>query len=69
LYTPLKWQCHKGHEFEATPYLILKAGHWCPVCESEAWDYPERAKHNPFFAQVWMPLHDEDEDVYVKKEF
>lgn len=69
LYTPLKWQCHKGHEFEATPYLILKAGHWCPVCESKAWDYSERAKHNPFFAQVWTPLHNEDEDVHVKKDF
>ncbi|MEA1884327.1 MAG: NAD-dependent epimerase/dehydratase family protein [Thermotogota bacterium] len=69
LYTPLKWQCHKGHVFEATPYLILKAGHWCPVCESKAWDYSERAKHNPFFAQVWKPLHDEVENIFVKKDF
>lgn len=69
LYTPLKWQCHKGHEFCATPYLILKAGHWCPKCENEAWDYPERAKHNPFFAQVWSPLHTGDEAFFVKKDF
>jgi len=69
LYTALKWQCHKGHRFKASPYLILKAGHWCPVCENEAWDYPDRAKHNPFFAQVWTPLHEESEDVFVKKDF
>ena len=69
MYLPLRWQCHKGHEFEASPYLILKAGHWCPVCEAESWNYPEMAKHNPFFAQVWNPLHDGDEDIYVKKVF
>ena len=69
MYTPLKWRCHRGHEFEATPYLILKAGHWCPVCETESWNYTEKAKHSPFFAQVWDPLHDEDEGVCVKKEF
>jgi hypothetical protein len=26
LYAPLKWKCHLGHEFYATPNLILKAG-------------------------------------------
>jgi len=67
LYTPLKWQCHNNHQFEATPYLILKAGHWCPECEKESWNHAEWAKHNPFFAQVWSPLHDDKNAVYVKK--
>ena len=25
-------------------------------------DYDTEAKINPFFAQVWYPLHDKDED-------
>jgi len=29
--TKLKWQCSKGHVWEATPGNI-KAGDWCPVC-------------------------------------
>jgi hypothetical protein len=29
--TKLKWECHKGHIWEATPSDI-KQGHWCPVC-------------------------------------
>lgn len=67
LYTPLKWQCHEGHGFEATPYLILKAGHWCPNCEKKAWNYAEGARHNPFFAQVWIPIHGDKNAVYVEK--
>jgi len=27
----LKWQCEKGHIWEATPYNI-KSGKWCPYC-------------------------------------
>ena len=26
----LKFQCAFGHEFEASPRLILEGGHWCP---------------------------------------
>jgi len=62
LYEPLRWKCHDSHEFEATPFLILKGGHWCPKCAGEAWNYNEMAKHNPFFAQVWDPIHDEEEN-------
>jgi len=29
--TKLRWQCSKGHEWEATPSSI-KTGAWCPVC-------------------------------------
>jgi hypothetical protein len=69
LYAPLKWKCHIGHEFDATPNLILKAGHWCPECERTAWDYGEYAKHNPFFAQVWTPLHGNQHAIRVVKEY
>lgn len=67
LYTPLEWQCHNHHKFTATPYLILKAGHWCDECQKPAWDYATFAKQNPFFAQVWTPLHADQDSVYVKK--
>lgn len=33
--TKIKWQCEKGHIWEAVPYSI-KAGHWCPVCSNRA---------------------------------
>lgn len=57
----LQWQCGFGHDFEASPRLILEGGHWCPECERASWNYHEVAKRSPFFAQVWYPLHDENE--------
>lgn len=65
----LNFQCHCNHHFSASPRLILEAGHWCDECERESWNFNEQAKHSPFFAQVWNPLHDEDElaRCYVKE--
>jgi nucleoside-diphosphate-sugar epimerase len=57
----LNFRCAFGHAFEASPRLVLEGGHWCPQCERESWNYAARAKVDPFFAQVWTPLHDEDE--------
>lgn len=63
LYTPLKWRCHDGHVFEATPYTILKAGHWCDSCSSlTSWNYDNIAPHVPFYAQVWYDSHSQDEN-------
>jgi len=59
--TKLQWTCAFGHAFEASPRLILEGGHWCPECERKSWNYHEIAKVNPFFAQVWYPLHAIDE--------
>ncbi len=65
LYTPLEWECQFGHKFSASPALILLGGHWCPDCLPSPWNYNEIAKGNPFFAQVWYPLHDKNEtDFY-----
>ena len=50
----LEWKCHFNHKFKASPNLILKGGHWCPVCAAPPWDYSKIAKHNPFFKQVWQ---------------
>lgn len=57
----LRFRCAFGHEFEASPRLVLEGGHWCPECERKSWNYGQRAKVDPFFAQVWNPLHEPDE--------
>lgn len=61
MYEKLRWACAVGHEFEGSPYLVLKAGHWCPDCLPPPWNYGEEARRNPFFAQVWYPNHDREE--------
>lgn len=71
--TQLEWQCAEGHKFMASPRLILLGGHWCPDCfpypypdepkeKQRPWQWDKEAKRNPFFAQLWSPLHDADED-------
>lgn len=60
-YTPIKWKCADGHEFEMSVNLVLKGGHWCPECLPMPWNYDKEAKKNPFFAQVWYAHHKEDE--------
>ena len=59
--TKLSFRCAFGHSFDASPRLVLEGGHWCPECERKSWNYGERAKVDPFFAQVWNPLHEADE--------
>jgi nucleoside-diphosphate-sugar epimerase len=62
----LKWQCWRGHSFELTPNSVLQGGHWCPDCGPllAGWDYDEEARHNPFFAQVWYPNHEQSESNF-----
>ena len=62
-YTKLEWQCHDGHVFKASPYTVLRGGHWCPeCCQPTPWDFDRLAKHNPFFAQVWYDSHRKNEN-------
>jgi hypothetical protein len=53
-----------GHEFEARPYTVLKAGHWCPDCQPPPWDWGQEARRNPFFAQVWYTNHGPEESNF-----
>jgi len=53
--SPLRWRCHEGHEFPASLNLILKGGHWCPVCMADTDSYSKLASQSPFFQQVWEP--------------
>lgn len=64
LFTPLVWKSARGNTFEMTPNLVLLGGHWCPEELPWPWDYDTEAKINPFFAQVWYPLHDKKEHNY-----
>jgi hypothetical protein len=32
--TPLRWQCARGHEWEAVPGSVRGRGSWCPTCAS-----------------------------------
>lgn len=62
LFSPLKWRCSEGHTFMASPYTILKAGHWCIDCLSdEKWKFDLLSTKNPFYAQVWYDSHDKSE--------
>ena len=61
----LSFRCAFGHEFTASPRLVLEGGHWCDRCERESWNYYERAKRDPFFNQVWAPLHPEGETPFA----
>ena len=62
--TPLTWECHQGHVFQAKPVTVLRGGHWCPVCCSpdKKWDFDRLAKHIPYIAQVWYDTHAKDEN-------
>lgn len=63
-YKKIVWRCADGHEFKATPFTVLKGGHWCPkCCQPTPWDFDRQAKKNPFIAQVWYDSHDKDENL------
>lgn len=67
---PLDFVCAFGHRFSMTPRCVLEGGFWCPVCDAKSWNYGVRARYDPFFAQVWNPLHSPDElREYPKKGF
>ena len=57
----LKFICVFGHSFNASPRLVPEGGHWCPECAQKSWNYGRSAQADPFFAQVWTPLHGPDE--------
>jgi nucleoside-diphosphate-sugar epimerase len=60
----LKWKCGFGHEFEATPRLIL-AGHWCNECMPPPWNWDAIAGVDPAIADVYYYNHDKNESQKV----
>lgn len=67
-YTPIRWRSARGNEFMMSANLVLRGGHWCPQELPWPWDYDREAQLNPFFAQVWYPLHDREEHNFYGKE-
>lgn len=70
LHTALKWKCHQGHEFSSTPFAILKAGFWCPLCcealpPETPWAFDQLSAHIPFYAQIWYDTHSKSEEHNV----
>ena len=68
MYTPVKWRSARGNEFEMSPNLVLRGGHWCPEELPWPWDYDKEAEINPFFAQVWYPLHEKGQNHFYGPE-
>lgn len=63
MYAKLEWETQDGERFIATPYTVLRAGHWYnPVYYSNVWDFDRLAKKDRVFASVWYDSHDADED-------
>ena len=73
------WQDANGNTFKAGRRLILLGGHWSPFDmpypyasepkeKQVPWHWDRVAKKNPFFAQLWAPLHDADEDNIYEPE-
>lgn len=67
----LLWESASGHQFEASPRLILLGGHWDALDMpwpykglkgERPWHWDEVSRQNPFLAQLWAPLHDPSEN-------
>mgnify|MGYP001286530869 CR=1 FL=1 len=69
IYTPIRWKCADGHEFMMSVNAALQGGHWCPECIGHEWKYGQIAKKNPYYAQVWTPLHGDTDDYVIPMEF
>lgn len=69
IYTPVLWECADGHRFLMSVNAVLQGGHWCPECLSHEWKYGQIAKKNPFYAQVWFPIHGEGDDYVIPMEY
>lgn len=65
LYQKLKWQSNSGEVFTASPYSVVRAGHWMNVSYKKyAWEFDKLAKTDKLLAQVWYDSHAKDEDKY-----
>ena len=67
------WQDADGNTFKASRRVVLSGGHWSPFEmpypyahepeeKQRPWHWERVAKKNPFFAQLWTPLHEAGED-------
>ncbi len=47
IYTPVKWKCAFGHEFDLSVNAALQGGHWCPRMYEEELGLSKDCKKEP----------------------
>ncbi|MCM1441541.1 MAG: NAD(P)-dependent oxidoreductase, partial [Roseburia sp.] len=63
MYAKLEWQTQDGEKFTATPYTVLRAGHWYnPIYREYTWDFDRLAKKDRIWAQIWYDSHGREEN-------
>lgn len=64
IYTKVEWETQDGERFTATPYTVLRAGHWYnPIYSGNVWDFDRLSKKDEIFASVWYDSHEKNEDM------
>lgn len=64
MYAKLEWETQDGEKFTATPYSVLRAGHWYnPIYRENVWDFDRLSKKDEIFASVWYDSHRKDENM------
>ncbi len=64
MYAKVEWETQDGERFTATPYTVLRAGHWYNVIYSEnVWDFDRLSKKDAVFASVWYDSHGKQENM------
>lgn len=73
VYQQLTWETQDKEVFKATPYTILRAGHWYnPSYYKYSWEFDRLAKTDLIYKQVWLDSRLESEnniyyfDKYLK---
>ena len=56
--TPHRWCCAVDHEFQASPWILIYGGYWCPDCfpsaeEGGGWDWDRQAEIDPLVARFY----------------
>ncbi len=64
MYAKIEWETQDGERFVATPYTVLRAGHWYnSIYHENVWDFDRLSKKDAVFASVWYDSHDENENM------
>lgn len=63
IYQQLTWETQDKEVFKATPYTILRAGHWYnPSYYKYSWEFDRLAKTDLIYKQVWLDSRLESEN-------
>ncbi len=62
MYEKLEWETQDGEKFVASPFSVLRAGHWySPIYKQNVWDFDRLSKKDKIFAALWLDSHDKNE--------